>query len=214
MSDFYDLSAEFGTDKVLHHGYHFYYPKHLERLRDEQFNMLEIGYQGGHSCRMWERYFPKANVFAMDIGVEGQFDGHTVFRGDQGNPADLRNVIEKIGKAKFILDDGSHHPVHQIETFNILFEYLLEPGGVYVIEDIECNYWNQESNIYGYRIGFFNAVDYTKKLVDHVNSEFSGKENRLRISSITYGQNCVIIEKQTEEEMRYFDRPYRFGMYL
>ena len=72
MSDFYNLSVEFGTDKVLHHGYHFYYPKHLERLRDEEFNMLEIGYQDGHSCRMWERYFPKANVFAMDIGVEGQ----------------------------------------------------------------------------------------------------------------------------------------------
>lgn len=38
MSDFYNLSVEFGTDKVLHHGYHFYYPKHLERLRDEEFN--------------------------------------------------------------------------------------------------------------------------------------------------------------------------------
>jgi 8-demethyl-8-alpha-L-rhamnosyltetracenomycin-C 2'-O-methyltransferase len=214
MSDFYELSSEFGTDKVLHHGYHFYYPKHLERLRDKEFNMLEIGYQGGHSCRMWERYFPKANVFAMDIGVEGQFDNHTVIRGDQGNASDLMNVVDKIGTAKFILDDGSHHPVHQIETFNILFSNLLEPGGVYIIEDIECNYWNSESNIYGYRIGFFNAVDYTKKLIDYVNSEFSGKENKLRISSITYGQNCVIIEKQTEEEMMYFNRPYRFGMYL
>ena len=211
MNEFQQLSLKFGTDKVTHHGYHYFYPKHLDGLRKDKFNMLEIGYQTGNSCRMWEEYFPHANVFAMDINVEGKFDNHIVFKGDQSNIEDLRRVTDTIGSTRFILDDGSHNPMHQIETFNFLFKNLLEPGGIYIIEDIECNYWNSESEIYGYRIGFFNAVDYTKKLIEHINSEFSGIQNKLGISSITYGQNCIIITKQTEEEKNYFNRGYRFS---
>lgn len=211
MNEFQQLSLKFGTDKVTHHGYHYFYPKHLDVLRKDKFNMLEIGYDGGHSCRMWEEYFPHANVYAMDINIEGQFNNHIVFKGDQSNFNDLKRVTDAIGSTRFILDDGSHHPTHQIETFNFLFKNLLEPGGIYIIEDVECNYWNSESEIYGYRIGFFNAVDYTKKLIEHINSEFSGIQNKLGISSITYGQNCIIITKQTEEEKNYFNRGYRFA---
>ena len=211
MNDLYNFGSKHGTDKITHHGYQYSYPKYLEGLRSEEFNMLEIGYLGGHSCRMWEEYFPKAKVFAMDINVEGQFDKHTVFKGDQSKADDLKRVAGQIGQARFIIDDGSHHPLHQIDTFNILFKNLLEPGGVYIIEDIECNYWKEESNIYGYTIGVFNAVDYTKKLIENVNGEFSRRENKLDISSISYSQNCIIITKKTEEEKKYFKREYRYS---
>ena len=213
-NNFKNLGEKHGTDKVSHHGYNFFYPKHLEGFRNEEFNMLEIGYHEGHSCRMWQEYFPKANIFAMDINTEGKFENHIVFKGDQSNINDLNRVSDEIGSAKFIVDDGSHHPIHQIETFNFLFKNLLEPGGVYIIEDIECNYWDEEASIYGYRIGVFNAIDYTKNLIDYVNSEFSKKENKLKISSITFGQNCIIITKQTEEEENYFNRNYRFSYLL
>ena len=217
--DFKNLGIKHGTDKVGHHGYNFFYPKHLEFFRNDEFNMLEIGYQGGHSCKMWQEYFPKANVFAMDINpgcdeLKCKFDNHIVFKGDQSNINDLDRISNEIGSAKFIIDDGSHHPTHQIETFNFLFKKLLEPGGVYIIEDIECNYWDEESFIYGYKIGVFNAIDYTKKLIEYVNSEFSKKENKLKISSITYGQNCIIITKQTKEEENCFNRNYRYSNHL
>lgn len=211
MNEFQHLGNKYGTDKSSHHGYHYFYPKHLEALRKDKFNMLEIGYSDGNSCRMWEEYFPNANIYSMDINIEGQFNNHTVFKGDQSNFDDLKRVNDSIVSARFIIDDASHHPMHQIETFNILFKSLLEPGGIYIIEDIECNYWNSESKLYGYRVGFFSSVEHTKKLVDYVNSEFSGKENKLEISSITYGQNCIIITKQTEEEKNYFNRGYRFA---
>lgn len=227
MNDFKNLGIKHGTDKVNPHGYNFFYPKYLEPFRGDKFNMLEIGYQKGYSFRMWQEYFPKANIFAMDIdiglsppyppgnaGLFCRFENHILFKGDQSNINDLNRVSSAIGSAKFIIDDGSHQPTHQIETFNFLFKNLLEPGGVYIIEDIECNYWDEESSIYGYRIGVFNAIDYTKKLIDYVNSEFSRKENKLKISSITYAQNCIIITKQTEEEENYFNRNYRFSHYL
>jgi len=211
MNDFYELGMKHGTDKVGHHGYHFCYPTYLERFRDLEFSMLEIGYQGGHSCRMWEQYFPKAKIFAIDIGVEGQFDNHTVFKADQSSESDLTQIVERIGSAKFIIDDGSHNPAHQIKTFNMLFENLLEPGGVYIIEDTECNYWREDALLYGYQVGSLNVINYLKDLVDCVNSEFSKKENSLQISSITYSQNCIVITKQTEAEREHFNRAYRYG---
>jgi hypothetical protein len=210
MNDFYDLSAKQGTDKVMHHGYHFFYPTYLEKLRDQEFKMLEIGHLEGQSARMWTEYFPKAEVFVMDIKESNPTGSYEIIVGDQGNQNDLINMIGRIGSTRFIIDDGSHHPIHQYETFNFLFRNLLEPGGIYIIEDIECNYWNYQQAPYGYRLGFFNAIDQTKKLIDLINAEFSGKKNDIGISSMTYGQNCIIITKQTEEEQKYFDRQYRF----
>ena len=214
MESFYDLSKKYGTDKVTHHGYHLFYPRYLDPLRDERFKMLEIGYQDGRSAKMWKEYFQYVDVYCMDINVEGFLDGCDVIKGDQSKFEDLLFVKEKIESAKFIIDDGSHHPVHQIETFEYLFNDLLEPGGIYIIEDVETNYWRKDSKVYGYTIGYFNSIDYSTKYIDQINNEFSRKENVLKISSITYGQNCIIIRKQTEEENKYFNRPYRFGEYI
>jgi hypothetical protein len=172
--------------------------------------MLEIGYNDGNSARMWEKYFSNANVYCMDIGKEGIYPGHQVIKGDQSNIDDLNRIISAVNNARFILDDGSHHPLHQYETFVHLFKNLLLPGGIYIIEDIECNYWRPDTSIYGYRVGYFNAVKKSFDLVDMLNSEFSKKDNTLDISSITYGQNCIIVTKRTEEESEYFNREYRF----
>ena len=211
MNDLYEMGQKYGTDKVCHHGYQFFYPRYLEPLRGQKFTMLEIGYQTGESARMWEEYFPDAELFAMDIGVSGRRGRHEVIQGDQGSLEDLKRVAGMVGAAKLILDDGSHHPLHQFETFNFLFRNLLEPGGVYIIEDVECNYWKPDAAIYGYRIGFFSAIDASTGLIDLINSEFSGKQNDLGVSSITYGQNCIIVTKQTEDERSYFSRDYRFA---
>lgn len=208
MSSFYELGAKHGTDKVTHHGYHFFYPRFLEPLRGERFTLLELGYAQGKSARMWEEYFPHAEIFAMDINKSGRFGRHEVIQGNQDSLEDLQRVAARLGSARVIIDDASHHPVHQYESFNFFFRNLLEPGGVYIIEDTECNYWHPESSIYGYRIGFFNAIEQTTKLVDLVNAEFSGANNDLGVSTLSYGQNCIIITKQTPQERAHFDRPY------
>lgn len=209
MESFLELARKHGTDKVGHHGYHFFYPQFLEPLRDQAFTLLEIGYSKGESARMWEEYFPKARIFAMDIGVSGTFGRVEVIKGNQGSLDDLRTVANRVTSAKLIVDDGSHQPDHQYETFNFLFRNVLEPGGVYIIEDIETNYWHPEANIYGFRIGFFNAIQASTRLIDLINSEFSGKPNDIGVSTMTYGQNCIIITKKTAEEQSYFDRTYR-----
>jgi hypothetical protein len=208
---FLELCRDTGTDKVNPHGYHFFYPSFLDRMRDETFNMLEIGYGTGQSVKMWCEYFPKCNIFCIDINTELVInDRCKVIKANQANKSDLQLVAEQVVRARLIIDDGSHNPKHQFETFTYLFEHLLEAGGTYIIEDIETSYWRPDKALYGYLVGNFNLMQKMDGYKDMINHEFSKVENALRISTITYGQNCIIITKRTEEEQAYFDRKYRF----
>jgi hypothetical protein len=219
MKSFYEigLSQPGKTDKVSHHRYDRFYPLFLESLRDQEFNMLEIGVGSGGSLRLWEEYFPKASIYGVDIDYsyfEGSSERFTLHEFDQSNPNDLKEIVNTIPKCKFIIDDGSHHPHHQFITFIELFKNLLEPGGVYIIEDIECNYWqNPDSSIYGYEIGYFNILSYFKNTLDQINTEFSDKKNYLNISTVTFAHNCIIITKQIPEETEISNRPYRSKQY-
>jgi hypothetical protein len=222
INTFEKLGTKYKTDKTMHHGYHFFYPRFLEPLRNETFTMLEIGLGTfedntgtagcvGNSPKLWKEYFSNAKVFVMDIDYEYMDEYGTVIKGDQSNIKDIIRVANQVGPAKFIIDDGSHHAEHQLLTFNYLFQNLLEPGGVYIIEDIECSYWKPDTDIYGYRIGYLNIIDYFTKYQHELNSEFNHGKNTLEISSISYGQNCIIITKQTAEEKSFYNRQYRFG---
>jgi hypothetical protein len=87
---------------------------------------------------------------------------------------------------------------------------MLKNGGIYIIEDIECNYWNPKNTIYGYEVGNHNVVDYFSTVPHKINSEFSGMRNNNLISSITYFKNCIILTKMDDEEIKEKDREYRF----
>ena len=131
----------------------------------------------------------------------------------------------------FIVDDGSHHPLHQISTFDILFRDVLLPGGVYAVEDIETSYWSG-NGIYGYIFEYgyrheLSAIEVFKTVADQVNYEFlSDKareqqdkliDNRISrdtlsmISSITFAQNLVVITKHSRENLKLFgNREYPY----
>lgn len=213
-TSFLELGQKAGTDKVKHHGYHFFYPFFLDKIRDEKFNMLEIGYGSGESLKMWCEYFPNSNFYCVDINIETIYNERCqVIKADQSNNEDLQKIVKQIGTSKLIIDDGSHNPKHQFDTFIYLFENLLEDGGIYIIEDIETNYWNPNATLYGYQVGNFNLMKNISSCPDMINQEFSKVQNTLKISTITYGQNCIILTKRTKEEQNYFDRKYRFDFF-
>ena len=81
MNTYKQLGTKYNTDKTMHHGYHFFYPRFLEPLRNETFTMLEIGLGTfedntgtagcvGNSPKLWKEYFANAKVFVMDIDNE------------------------------------------------------------------------------------------------------------------------------------------------
>jgi len=210
MKTLYEIGSALKTDKIIHHRYDLAYSRYLESFRDTHFNMLEIGVESSLSIDMWKEYFPKSFIYGIDIFAEFKDSRSKCFKLDQSSSEDLQIAVDNIPKCKFIIDDGSHHPAHQCMTFTKFFEELLEDGGVYIIEDIECNYWESSSEMYGYNRGHFNFIDVLKTYPDKINQEFSGIDNSLNIATVTFAQNCVIITKQTKEESMLFSREYRY----
>lgn len=210
-NSFYYIGLRNKTDKVLHHRYDRFYEVYLNNFREKEIALLEIGSgKNFESFNMWHEYFPQGRIFCMDIDEEKEEEWGQVFKGDQSSPSDLFKLKDRIKTCDIIIDDGSHVPEHQINTFVYLFKNLLNPGGIYIIEDIECSFWNPESEIYGYKSGSYNILNFLSLVPYEVNSEFSGIKNRLEISSITYGHNCIIMKKKTEEEILFTQREYRF----
>lgn len=195
------------SDKISHHGYGRFYTRFLEPLRPLEFGMVEIGISRD-SIYLWQAYFPKAHIYGLDISLSQSVEGNrlSLIKCDQTN---IKH-IKYNHKILFINDDGSHVPEHQWASFGYLFNNILEPGGVYIIEDIETSYWKRGS-IYGYTItGQNSIVEKFKQLIDSINSEFSNQKLMPSISTITFGQNCIIIQKKESYEYAYNNRKYRF----
>lgn len=150
------LADRYGSDKGTRaqhpHNYTFFYDLLLGSRRESVRNMLEIGLLVGGpevgasadrqtgklpSIRMWLDYFPQAMVHGFDISDFSFFE-HPRFRftrGDSGVAADLEKVVAGGQRFDFIIDDGSHASFHQQLAFQTLFPHL-EPGGLYIIEDL------------------------------------------------------------------------------
>lgn len=207
-ADFATISNAFECDKTIAHRYQYPYDKFLTKFRNIQCTIFEIGINEGKSLPVWETFLPKARIYGMDIGVGMKLNRGEVFKGDQSNINDLKIVSEKIGKCDIIIDDGSHIADHQLKTFYYLFENLLDWGGVYVIEDIECSYWRPNIYSYEYESGYTNIIDYFVSINHSVNANYSNHTNNLNIKSVSYYPNCIVIEKLNKDEIR--TEEYRF----
>ena len=188
--------------------------------------MLEIGVEGYHSIKLWLDYFPNAFIYGVDIKFASEGERFKIICADQSNLAALTTLVTQVPQMPFIIDDGSHVPAHQLLTFDVLFQSVLTPGGIYIIEDVETSYWRHGS-VYGYPTSFGlghpeSCVEIFKSVVDYINAEFIfdkstlpdlaiSKETLSWIESIQFNQNCIIITKKTEEtKLKYGYRSYRF----
>lgn len=225
MRSMREIGTETLTDKVLAHGYERFYEYFLSPLRETRgLNMLEIGFNLGGSYKMWLEYFPYGNVYFMekDFGVKYP---QARFTGDQGKVADLSSLLDTKGlrgKLDFIIDDGSHHPEHQMVSFTYLFEHGLKPGGIYIIEDTETSYW-RSGDTYGLPTLYgkdspSSAINRLKGLIDVVNRRYQppgepfqstfGKNIDDNVQSILFGPNSVVILKMKEGELQKYDADY------
>lgn len=208
---FKHISDYFDCDKTTYHEYDKYYPVFFDKWRNDSINIFEIGLDEGKSMNVWENYFPFAKIWGMDISKSVSSVRSNIFIGNQDDINDLKQITSKVPKCKIIVDDGSHVPHHQLKSFYYLFENMLDWGGVYVIEDVECSYWSPDKEVYSVETGYLNLIDYFTKLNHEVNGHYNNKTNDLHIKTITYAPNCIIIQKKEKDELtnknyRFFDR--------
>lgn len=194
-----EISNEVQCEKSTRHQFDLIYPQYIEKFRDEEISILELGIDKGTSYHVWTEYFTKAEIYGLDINQQFVTKRGKVITGDQTNFDDLNRIMNQIkfncDNCKLIVDDASHLPEHQLTSFYFLFKNLLKPGGVYIIEVTECSYWSPEQYIYGYKKGYLNLIDYFTKLNHEVNWRYNGLNNELDINTITFGPNCIIITK-------------------
>ena len=165
--DIVALGNKYGTDKGKHR-YLEHYQTHLGGLRDEEFNLLEIGIYQGASLRMFRDYFHKARIVGLDIkevdlSAERRI---TTYQGSQADPAVLQKINSEVGPFQVVIDDGSHRMQHVRKSFEILFP-LLEDGGWYVIEDLSTSYWERYGGGIPGKKG--TAIGMIKQLIDGIN---------------------------------------------
>jgi hypothetical protein len=140
------LALKYGTDKAH---YTPFYSLLLEGRRLTTRRVLEIGigtplamqhvkdYKTGASLRMWEEYFPNAEIYGMDVDPSTLFSEGRIktIIANQGVPSQYAAFVEYAGPFDLIVDDGSHIVSDQRVTAEILLPHLA-PGGLYIIEDV------------------------------------------------------------------------------
>jgi hypothetical protein len=138
------------TDKgVAAHRYVELLEQLLRFHRDQALRILEIGIAEGWSLRLWERYFPRAAVYGIDIERSDLRSPRiTTFVADQADRKQLQKFLDANGgDFNVIIDDGGHTMPQQQISFGYLFPKVV-PGGYYIIEDIHTSI-PRYSNEYG-----------------------------------------------------------------
>lgn len=116
--------------------------------------------------------------------------------GDQGNKQFWEEFISKTDMLDIIIDDGSHKMSDIKITFEMMYDRL-NPGGVYLCEDLHCAYWKDYEGGLKEPGSFLELV---KDLTDALNYKYyqsseKEKEFGMKTNSIHFYDSIVIIEK-------------------
>jgi len=122
-----------------HDNYFELYDRHFKPIRERALNILEIGVQYGGSLALWVKYFPKSHITGVDIDPVCKMHVGKRVSIKIGDQTD-RAFLGQFKNYDIIIDDGGHTMSQQQISFDVLFP-LLNPGGMYVIEDLHTSYW-------------------------------------------------------------------------
>ena len=135
-------AAARSTDKGPgQHNYTELYERLLFERKDDPLKIFEIGIADGGSLAMWQEYFPKARIFAVDIFEKRRFDNArvTTLIADQASREQLQAAIKMSGgDIDVLVDDGGHTMEQQQVSLGFLVPHV-RPGGYYIVEDVHTS---------------------------------------------------------------------------
>ena len=178
----HELGIQHHTDKAVYHLFTVIYDLWLSKIRDEQIRLLEIGVLLGGSLRMWEEYFPNADIHGADIDDrrEHATSRISIHQTDQ-TKLDQLQLLPK--DCHVIIDDGGHTMLQQQLTLTTLFDSHLLPGGTYILEDLhtsEVEYYPK------YRAHGSNPNNNTVKLLEDLQRGTLSENNEYYISGADF----------------------------
>lgn len=145
--------------------------------KGETPGILEIGTCFGGSLIAWRSFFgPKSVVCGLDVFPKvNEFEDPQIKMviGSQTDENSLKAAISQLPRLHVVIDDGSHLGADQKVSFRYLWRFL-EPGGLYIVEDLHTAYWRQYEKgiLRRRRTGF---TEYAKHLVDIQHAHYSSR---------------------------------------
>lgn len=132
-----ELGLKYGTDKASNgHNFLDFYEANLPH---NPKRILEIGAYEGASLKMWRDYYPEAEIVGIDIWKQLDIDGVKMLIMDATDEEAMRSL----GKFDIIIDDGSHKMAQQQTALKYGLDFMLNEGGVFIMEDLHCCYWEE-----------------------------------------------------------------------
>ena len=156
-----------------------YYDTVFFSRKNESINLLEIGVQNGGSLETWAEYFKNAkNIIGCDIDEKCKsllFDDERIklVVSDIKTEYAYKEINKYCDNFDIIIDDGSHFSKDILITF-VNFFPILNPGGIYIVEDTHTLYWQSWG---GERTNKYNAYIFFKKIIDMINYQFWSSES-------------------------------------
>ena len=158
------------------------YERILGDYRDQPVTLLEIGVQNGGSLEIWSKFFVNASKFVgCDINPDCAKLNYedpriVVIVGDANSHEVQLKVLQHAPSFDVIIDDGSHCSSDIVKSFAAYFPHLSD-GGIFVVEDLHCSYWEEFE---GGLFDPYSSINFFKRLVDVINHEHWGV-SKLRI---------------------------------
>jgi hypothetical protein len=115
--------------------YHRYLQKHV----GQDVHIVEIGVYSGGSLGMWRRYLgSRCHVHGVDVEAackvyENEYT--SIHIGDQADRLFWKKFKRQNPVIDIVIDDGGHLPEQQIVAMEELLPHL-QPGGIYLVEDV------------------------------------------------------------------------------
>ena len=214
------LGADSLSDRRMSHFFDVYDGLNLDR--EKEYSFLEIGNRWAGALWGWRVYLPKSKIYGLDIDPNTQHfatgdakNGIKIHEGSQTDVKLLKNIHKEAGKLDIIVDDGGHTMTQMKTSFETLWP-LLEDGGIYIIEDIQCCYWPDFEGKYKGKNSFIELI---KSFIDNIHSCYykkNGKESRrakselidegsnyydLTIQSIEIRDSVAVIRKKIKDKL-------------
>lgn len=204
-----EIGQHYGTDKSSRiHDYLNFYESRFAGFREQEFTLIEIGVFRGASVRMWADYFPNARIVGVDYEPSARTYADSrisIVIGNAGDPGFLESLTETFGRPRLVIDDASHRWDHQITGLQTLFP-LVQPGGHYVVEDIDTSFEGHLRQAPFQGESLISAFDYTYKLTRYmVGDAAMGSEgpydsfvaeNYKHVNSVEYYRRVALINKR------------------
>ena len=150
------------------------YDELLNKYKNKNVTLVEIGVKWGGSLEMWKNYLgPRARIIGIDLYENTkrlEKEGYEIFIGDQSSPSFWENFFDDVGTVDIIIDDGGHTNENQILTLNCCIKNINDDG-ILITEDVVASYSKKYNNPQK-----FSFINYCKHLIDDINSRVKKNE--------------------------------------